>query len=63
MEDGDYDEAVGRGRFYRTTGRDCDYCETTRGSVTVDRSDDSVRCDTCHNDSETFPDDNLTNGW
>lgn len=53
-DDETIEEAANRGRFYRTTERDCDYCDTTRGSVTVDRSDDTARCDDCHNDPETF---------
>lgn len=50
------EEAVGRGRYFRSPDRDCDHCGETYGSVTVDRSDDTARCDTCQNDPKTFDD-------
>lgn len=44
-------------RFYRTQEQDCDFCDTTRGSVIVDREREVARCSGCHNDPETFEED------
>lgn len=41
-------------RIGRSTDRDCDYCGTSEGSVTVDRDEDVARCRECYNDPSTY---------
>lgn len=39
---------------FKTTDRDCDFCESSEGSVTVRRDTDEARCKECYNDPETY---------
>lgn len=40
----------------RSTDRDCDGCNTTEGSVTVNKSAGWALCDDCLNDPDTLED-------